>query len=197
VKSTRPASTLAAPPPPFAGLSPRPRRRAFLLATAATLAVGAGLAVVGAPLATEAAPRGIVSFELAGDLESAERILASWDREQRVRAGISLGADFLFLLAYPLALALACAGVAGRLAERAPRAATLGALLAWGQALAGALDAVENWALIELLLGSRHPLWPALAAACAAPKFALVGAGLAYAGIGGLASLALRGGRSP
>lgn len=196
MQSTRTGSTLVAPRLPFSGLSRRAHRRAFVLATAATLAVGAGLAGVGAPLATESAPRGIVSLELAGDLETAEGILASWDREQRVRAGISVGADFLFLLAYPLALALACAGVAGRLGARAPRAAALGAWLAWGQALAGALDAAENWALIELLLGSRATVWPALAAGCAVPKFALVAAGLAYAGIGGLASLALRGARS-
>jgi len=181
------------PRPPFAGLTGRRRQRALAAAIAATLAVGAGLAALGAPLATDVAPRGIVSFELAGDLEAATRILGSWSGEQRIRAGLSLGADFLFLLLYPLALALACTAVAERLATAgAPRAATAGALLAWGQGLTCALDAAENWALIELLLGSRAPFWPALAWGCAVPKFALVAAGLLYPAVGGPLAVALR-----
>lgn len=181
------------PRPPFAGLTGQGRRRALAAAIAATVAVGTGLAAVGAPLVTDAAPRGIVSFELAGDLETATRILESWGSEQRIGAGLSLGADFLFLLLYPLALALACTAVAERLAlGGAPRAAAAGALLAWGQALTCALDAVENWALIELLLGSRAPLWPVLAWGCAVPKFALVAAGLLYPAVGGASVVALR-----
>ncbi len=56
----------------------------------------------------------------------------------------------------------------------------MGIALSWGQLLAALLDAVENYALIRLLLGSTGKLWPDLARWCAVPKFLLVGAGLVY-----------------
>jgi hypothetical protein len=169
---------------PFVRLSPGARRRAFFAATALTLAVGAALSALGAPLATPAAPRGIVSFELAGSLAESDRILASWDERARVAAGFVQGLDYLFLVAYAAAIGLGCARAADALRPRAPRAAALGDALAWGQLAAGALDAVENAALVALLLGGRSELLAPLAAACAIPKFALVAAGLLYAGIG-------------
>jgi len=176
---------------PFAWLPVRARRRAFAVATALTLLCGAGLQALGAALVTPEAPRGIVSFELAGDLATARRMLGSWDGPAQVRAGLGLGADYLFLVLYPLAIGLGCAGVGDALGGRRPAAAALGAALAWGQLAAGLLDAVENAALIQLLLGSHGSHWPALAWWCALPKFALVACGLAYLGAGA-AALALR-----
>ena len=55
-----------------------------------------------------------------------------------------------------------------------------------------ALDAVENLALIQLLRGSTWEPWPALARACAIPKFAIVAAGLLYVAVGSLALLRAR-----
>ena len=176
---------------PFAWLAVRARRRAFAAATALTLLCGAGLQALGAALVTPEAPRGIVSFELAGDVATAERMLGSWDAQARVRAGLSLGADYLFLFLYALAIGLGCALLGDALGARSPGAAALGAVLAWGQLAAAVLDAAENLALIQLLLGSREPHWPALAWWCALPKFVLVAAGLAWLAAGG-AALALR-----
>ncbi|MEY3284160.1 MAG: hypothetical protein RIR86_2173, partial [Acidobacteriota bacterium] len=51
---------------------------------------------------------------------------------------------------------------------------------AWAALLAGLLDAVENYALIRVLLGAGGDFWPALSRACARPKFAIVGVVLAY-----------------
>ncbi len=180
-------------PDPYAWVSAPARRAAFGVATALTLAVMAGLGVLGAPLANEAAPQGILSFEFAGDAETAARIVASWDAQERVRAALNTGLDYLFMPAYAVSIGLACVLLAG--AGVAPR---LGVALAWGLLLAAAFDAVENLALIRLLMQDPDPLWPALAAACAAPKFALVAAGLLYAAAGGAARLLrhLRGDRA-
>jgi hypothetical protein len=172
---------------PFGWLPPGTRRRAFRAVAALTLLVGAALGAGGAPLRTPAAPRGIVSFEFAASTAVAERILASWDERARVAAGLNLGLDYLFLVAYALAIGLGCARVADALRARAPRAAALGDGLAWGALAAGGLDAVENAALVALLLGARAPLLAPLAAACALPKFALVAAGLVYTGAGAAA----------
>jgi hypothetical protein len=60
----------------------------------------------------------------------------------------------------------------------------LGTLLAWAQFGAALLDALENYALIQVLLGSQQALWPVVARWCAIPKFLIVAAGLVYVGIG-------------
>jgi hypothetical protein len=168
------------------------RRRAFWAATALTLAVGAALAAFAGPLATPAAPRGIVSFELAGSLAASDRILASWDERARLAAGFVQGLDYLYLFAYAAAIGLGCALAADAVRPRAPRAAALGDALAWGLLAAAALDAIENTALVALLLGARDAWLAPLAAACAIPKFALVAVGLLYAAAAGSAGAWLR-----
>jgi hypothetical protein len=62
--------------------------------------------------------------------------------------------------------------------------ATAGFFLAWGQFLAGLLDMVENYALIQLLLGAQTKFYPSIAWGSAAIKFTLVGMGLAYMLVG-------------
>lgn len=172
---------------PFGWLAPAAQRRATVVLLALTLLVAVALQAIGGPLANRATPLGIVGFEFAGELAVAQRILESWGEAGRTRAGLSLGLDYLFLMLYACALALACTGMAGRLSRHWRGAGTLGAALAWGQLAAGLLDAVENFALIRLLLGSQGAAWPPLARWCAAAKFSLVGAGLVYL----LAGLAL------
>lgn len=140
--------------------------------------------VLDGALKTAAAPLGIVSFEFAGDLQSVKRMLATWDGEARVHAALSLGIDYLFLVAYALVISMACAGIANTLRRRFKAAAIVGFLLAWAQVVAALLDAVENTALVLLLLGSSHPLYPPVAWVCAGIKFSLVGLALAYLLVG-------------
>ncbi len=149
--------------------------------------------VIGDPLKSAAAPSGIVSFELAGDLATAQGMVASWSPTARVFAGLSLGLDYLFMAAYASAIALGCVLVARGLAARAGFLATAGIVLAWGQFLAAILDATENYALIQVLLGSKDALWPALSWWCAVPKFAIIGVGLLYVIVGAVVLLATRG----
>ena len=161
-----------------------PLDRLLWLLIISALALSAILQIIGAPLQTAAAPAGIISFEFAGTLENAQQMLASWDPDQQVRAGLSLGLDYLFLLLYSTAIAFASFRVAATLRDGRPLLATAGVWLGWAQWLAAALDAVENVALISLLLGSQGALWPPLAWGCAAVKFAIVAAGLLYALLG-------------
>jgi hypothetical protein len=177
---------------PFEGLTASGQARAFAVMALLAILMMVTLQVVGTPLQTDTAPSGIVSFELAGDLPTAQAILASWDQTTQIHAALSLGADYLFMLAYAAAIGLACVLVARNWAVRSPALAALGAVLAWAQWGAAALDALENVALIRLLLGSTREIWPAMARWCAIPKFALVAAGLLYAILGALAVMALR-----
>lgn len=161
-------------PHPFTWLPPERHKAAFILFLILALTVMAVMQLLGAPLVTAVAPGGIVSFELAGSLSSAQAMIASWDGRAQIYAGLGLGFDYLFMLAYAGAIGLGCVLVARRLATR------LGHALAWGVLLAALLDVVENIALIQLLLGQTAVFWPVLARWCAIPKFALVAAGLLY-----------------
>ncbi len=162
------------------------RRTIFALLLVLTLAAMAVLNVADGPLKTEAAPQGIVSFELAGTVSSAQAILDSWGPQARAYAGFSLGFDFLFLILYSTAIALACVWVSGALRDDWRLLASAGLVLAWGQWLAALLDAIENTALLVTLLGAPAAPWPQVAWWCAAVKFTLVLLGLVYAVSGGV-----------
>jgi len=178
----------------FQWLTESGQSRVFVLASILALLTMASLQVLDVPLKTTAAPGGIISYEFARDLAGARRILNSWGPEDRVYAGLSLGLDYLFMLSYACALGLGCVLVARRLGLWSGALAALGVVLSWGQWLAALLDAMENYALIRLLLGSERALWPALASSCALTKFLLVGAGILFIGVGGILSLLRRGG---
>jgi hypothetical protein len=154
-----------------------------------TVLLSAVLLYVDQPLRTDAAPQGIVSFELAGDEATARRIIESWDTRARLYGAFSLGIDYLYLVAYSTTIALACLWAAGVLGG-ALRSA--GEPLAWGQWVAAFFDASENVGLTVLLLGGVSSPWPAVARWCALPKFVLLTAGILYALAGGLARLSGR-----
>ena len=46
--------------------------------------------------------------------------------------------------------------------------------------MAGLLDGIENWALIQLLFSTQNEFYPALAKYCAVPKFLILGCGILY-----------------
>ncbi|HEY42382.1 MAG TPA: hypothetical protein G4O11_00155 [Anaerolineae bacterium] len=177
---------------PFERISPSTQKRVFWVLLLLTLCLMATLRVLDAPLKTEAAPSGIVSFEFAGDLQLAQRMIESWDRRGQVSAGLSLGLDYLFLIAYAGSIGMGCVLIAQNASKRVKKLGTLGVLLAWALLVAGLLDMVENYALIRVLLGSQREIWPMVAKWCALPKFLIVALGLAYILIGGVVSLLAR-----
>ena len=94
--------------------------------------------------------------------------------------------------AYAIAIGLACAWAAELWSKRRGWLAVVGVGLAWGLMVAALCDAVENIALVTMLLSGVREPWPALARGCAAVKFLLIGGGLAYALIGAVAWLRSR-----
>jgi hypothetical protein len=135
------------------------------------------------------APFSIVAFEFAGDSARAEQILAGWGASGQRYAIFSLGFDFLYLVAYSTTIGCACIWAGETVRARGWALAALGAALAWGQWLAALTDSIENTALLRLLLATVEQPWPQIAWSCAALKFALVIAGLLYAGYGAAAWL--------
>jgi hypothetical protein len=165
---------------PFVWLSESGQKRAFLGIFVFTLAIMMCMNIIGQPLVNETAPQGIVSFEFAGTFEIAQHMMASWGGKGLISAGLSLGFDYLFLVAYAICIGLGCVLVSRALQYRVKILLPIGAFLAWAQFLAAFLDAIENYALIRVLLGSTENSWPALARLCAGPKFLIVTLGLLY-----------------
>ena len=176
---------------PFLWLRDSSQKAAFWVSTALALLTMITLQLLGAPLRTEASPAGIVSFELAGSLANIATILASWDPTARIYAGLNLGLDYLFIGTYVAGIGLGCVLVAQSLGRHGRLLGVAGLLLAWGMLLAGALDCVENTALIKLLLGSQANIMAVVARLCAIPKFLIVFLGLLYVILGAVVSLLL------
>jgi len=169
---------------PFQWISDSALKPALAVSSLATLALMATLNALGATLRTEASPAGIVSFEFAGSLPAAQRMMDSWGETGRIYAGLNLGLDYLFLVAYPFSIGLACVMVSRRLHTRGGGISRLGIGLAWGQGAAGLLDALENYGLIRVLLGTQIEAWPTIARLAATGKFILVALGLLYVLVG-------------
>lgn len=165
---------------------PRMAQWLFWPALILTLAILAVFSVIDAPLrvgpASEGFFKGIIAFELAGSVAVSQAMLDAWDAHARLNAAFALGLDYLYMPSYALAIGLAAAWAGRQLGAWRRCLIGLGRALAWGLGVAAVLDAIENFALLKILLaGATVPPWPTVAAACATVKFGLVILGLAYA----------------
>jgi len=173
---------------PFEWLPVARQTRAFVVLFVLTLVLMVALQVLGGPLKTDLAPAGIVSFELAGTLPLAQKMVESWGELGRIYAGLNLGLDFLFIVVYANCVGLGCVIVARNLSRQGAFLANTGIGLAWALWLAALFDCIENYALINLLLGSQQATFAMIARWCAIPKFLIVGPGIAYVILGALAA---------
>lgn len=148
-----------------------------------TILVIIGMQITGAPLKTEAAPAGIVTFELIGSFSGSQLIIQSWQGQPMIWAGINMGLDFLFLALYSITIALACLIIVDRF-NHIEVIKRVGLALAAGIFVAAALDIMENIALIRLLVGSVNEQLPRIARWSAIPKFSLVLLSLVYVLVG-------------
>lgn len=130
-------------------------------------------------LVNDVAEYGIISFELSNSIERSIEIMNSWGSQAKIFAGLSLGFDYLFLLIYTLFLAL----MIHKLNERlwgGKSFYNIGNVILWSMYIAAIFDAIENLALIKLLLGSHEQLWSSVAFYFAFIKFILVIIGIIY-----------------
>ena len=143
----------------------------------------------GHPLITNNAPGGIISFELAKDINQSIAIISSWDLNAKVNAALSLGIDFLFLIVYSIFFATACYLVAQKFPNKNNWMYKIGLFLAKMQFIAALFDAFENIALIKLLHGSNINIFSLIAYYFASIKFMIIAIGIIYIIIGLLTSL--------
>ena len=176
---------------PFDHLSNSARKRLIVITLVMSIILLFAMRILDTPLKTQTAPSGIVSLELAKNYDASQQILDSWGTEAKVNAALSLGLDFLFLIVYAFFISLSCIRVATALKGDHPIIFKVAVVLAWAQFIAAILDAIENLALIHLLLNSSRKWLPGLARCCAIVKFSIVGAGLIFI-LGGLLAIGLK-----
>lgn len=147
----------------------------FLLFVLTTLALGA----IDAGLKSSATPLGIVSFEFCGFAASCEQALEQWGTRGQALAMLSLGVDYLYLLLYPGLIALALY----RWAPRHHSGWAPSTRLAIGMCPVISLaDAVENYALVQVILHGSASGYGTLAGVAAVIKFTLLASALFWLG---------------
>jgi hypothetical protein len=177
------------------------RKRLFLTLLFPTLILFGVFRVLDKPLRTPTAPNGIVSFELAGSPLKAKEITDEWKRSSLLLsevagqatpdivnipyafAAFGLGIDYLFMPLYAFTLAFATLLAAGR---HGGWIKSLGAAAGFGSFAAALFDAVENYALFQILLNQIQSPYPEIAFTCASIKFGLLAFGIFYAVLGWL-----------
>lgn len=152
----------------------------FWFLVACTLVVMLVFSLTGGPLATDSAPNGIVSLELAGTSSKTQTILESWDQQAQLLAAFGLGFDYLFMALYVLTLGLACIWARDSLRESRWPFAGLGTPLAWVVLAAGVLDSIENACLMWQLIHGPADALARAAQVCAGIKFLFVFLGLVF-----------------
>ncbi len=156
---------------PLAHLTAAQRKKYFWSFLALTLALTLVMQRLDGALKTPASPGGIVSFELAGNAQTADDILTHWDADARLHAAFGLGFDYLYMLAYAVTLALAALWARARASGIMRRA---GEALAWSMGLAALADATENYFLWQMLIHGANNTAASTARAAALLKFTLL-----------------------
>lgn len=134
-----------------------------------------------APLKNETSPQGIVSFEMAKDINRSVEIIESWDKAARASADWSMRFDFLFLVVYGLFI--------GLLIHKLNRAwidtgfHSFGIALIYLVFLSSFFDIIENISLILLLRGSTEQIWSSVAYYFAISKFIILAVALVFIGV--------------
>jgi len=159
------------------------RKRFFITFLFLTLMLFAIFRLLDKPLQTDYAPNGIVSFELAFSPQDAAHMVLTWSEQAILNASFGLGIDYLFMPVYAFALAFGTLLAAGR---HGGWFKSLGAAAGYGAFAASLFDAVENYALFQVLSGAFNSSYPMIAAVCATIKFLLLVMGLLYAIVGGV-----------
>jgi hypothetical protein len=178
---------------------PRTRRRAALICAVVATLLPSAAALAVQPLHEGKTGQGIIEFELAGSVERAEAILATWRAEGVVDDAKAIQVfDLVYPLIYAAALAGGCVAAAGawRRAGRA-RLAGLGIVMAWVAFAAAGFDYVENVGIGVSLWDRPAFPWPQVALAAAVVKFSAIGLALLYALTGPIAALGGRAGAEP
>lgn len=142
----------------------------------------------GAPLKTDATPKGILHLEFAYDKAHVDTILTAWGNSDRINAAIiNTYWDFCFLLFYGLLLFTACRMLSEKFIAGSRKNNT-GRFFAKAAILAAVLDMGENTGMLQTLYENGNPATWWVTTICAGVKWLLVLSVIVYI----LAALCMR-----
>lgn len=123
-------------------------------------------------LRSGATPHGIVSFEFCAYMSSCDDALSQWGETGRALAMLSLGMDYLFLILYPGLIFTGLLLVSSHVPRNLFRPTMA---IAWSCPAISLADAIENYALIQIILSESGSCYGLLASVFATIKFVLLG----------------------
>ena len=122
---------------------------------------------------------GIVSFELAGNLNSSNEIVSYWAINNNLNlAAFSIGFDYLFILFYAGFLFLWTSILSDGFYNKTSK--NFANFIMLIIIVAGIFDMIENYSLMQVLGGSRDVPWPLMAYYFALLKFILLSIAILY-----------------
>ncbi|GEM_PF-1810874 len=149
-------------------------KRIFLVILALFIPMVVALSVLDTGLRNSVTPLGIVSFELCGFSRNCEAALEAWNGHQKNIVMLIQGLDYLFLILYPALIAICIQSLGARAFEwqtiNKPAVAVCMAM--------AAADAIENYALIQIVLNDSVGVYGVVASSFASIKFTFVAAGI-------------------
>ncbi len=116
-------------------------------------------------------PNGIVSVGFISSVENFNAAMAAWGDTGKIATGFSLGLDYLYIVLYSVVLYLLLILTSEKIMRVSNRGGQLLFIMAILSPIVGASDSIENFSLLQLLLGSQNDLWPKMAYYCAISKF--------------------------
>lgn len=169
---------------------PGPSLKTLFLCFLALSVLGSlALGAIDLGLRNAVTPQGIISFEFCGFAGNCDAALVAWGEAGRMRAMLSMGLDYLYLIAYP---GMICTGLLLLAPQLSPGLQGITRLAGGLAPLAGLADACENYALIRILLDGADTGQGQVAGVFAAIKFAIFGATAAWLLLGALVLRPLR-----
>lgn len=147
-------------------------KKRFFILLALFVPTFVGLLFIDSGLKTFSTPNGIVSFEFCCFNSTCEQTMLEWGVKGKNLAMLSLGLDYLFLVLYP---SLICTGLLQVVAYVPNNLKKLTRFLAYFSLFAGLFDAIENYALIRLIIGNSEQNFGLLASYFATLKFLIFG----------------------
>ena len=166
------------------------KKTLFWISLVFTLVLFVSISLIDESLKINDAANGIVSFELAKTLNQSEYIIQSWEAvDVMIFAALSLGIDYLFMVAYGSFFALSVLLLAEKLPSGFLKKTAI--FMAFLILLAALLDGIENFGLIQLLINTPTQSMVSLAFYCASLKFGLLGIGVVYL-LAGITTLGLK-----
>ena len=146
-------------------------KRIFRVVLFLTLLTLSALVGIDTFLKNDVTPQGIISYEFCAYNNTCESALSEWGVKGKQLAMLSLGLDYLFMVLYPLFLVLCLLRSVPSIPERLM---PLNAFMMKASVASGVADAIENFALIQIVQSESTGNYGWLGSGAATLKFVLL-----------------------